>query len=243
MHFTLDIHCHTVLSGHAYSTVTENAEHAASIGLTHIGVSDHGPAMPGGPHLYNFVNLWILPEIIHGVRVLRGAECNIMDEQGALDLEAPVLAQMDFVIAAFHRGTMKMTNSETHTRTLIAAMENNRDMHILGHPFDCWFPSDMPAVLDCAARTGTIIELNNQSLNPEGYRFNGEAIFMDMLKICKEKKIPVIAASDAHHAKQVGNFARAKELIIAAGMPQELVLNTCADRLLAAIAHKRSIFQ
>ncbi|MCL2388696.1 MAG: PHP domain-containing protein, partial [Defluviitaleaceae bacterium] len=86
MRFVLDVHCHTVNSGHAYSTVSENAAHAAQIGMECIGISDHAPGMPGGAHIYHFSNLWSLPEIINGVRVFKGAECNIMNINGDLDL-------------------------------------------------------------------------------------------------------------------------------------------------------------
>ena len=45
--YKIDTHTHTVSSGHAYSTVTENAKYAASIGLEIIGMTDHAPKMPG----------------------------------------------------------------------------------------------------------------------------------------------------------------------------------------------------
>ena len=38
--YKIDTHTHTVSSGHAYSTVTENAKYAASIGLEIIGMTD-----------------------------------------------------------------------------------------------------------------------------------------------------------------------------------------------------------
>jgi len=240
--FVLDVHVHTVNSGHAYSTVSENAAHAAKIGLPFIGISDHAPAMPGGAHLYSFTNLWSLPDVIHGVRVLKGAECNILNTDGELDLTADLLAKMEFVIASFHRGTFTPADRDTHTRAAIAAMENNPDMHILGHPGDCFFEIDVEDVVETAARTRTIIEINNQSLNPGSYRFNGNGTVMKILKLCKKLGVPVLASSDAHFCTYVGGLERAKELILAAGLEEEQVLNTSAESFLAAIQRKKELF-
>ena len=52
MQFIADLHIHSIASGHAYSTVNENAKAAADRGLQLIALTDHGPKMPGGPHLY-----------------------------------------------------------------------------------------------------------------------------------------------------------------------------------------------
>jgi putative hydrolase len=242
LNFVLDVHIHTVLSGHAYSTISENAAYAAQIGMPFIGVSDHAPAMQGGAHLYNFSNLWSLPEIINGVRVFKGAECNILSIAGGIDLTADLLAKMDFVIASFHRGTFPPADRDTHTRAAIAAMQNNPDMHIFGHPGDCFFSIDEEAVVETAAKTRTIIEINNQSLNPDSYRYNGEKTAMKILQLCKKLAVPVLASSDAHFCTHVGRLERAKELICAAEIPEEQVLNTSAERFLAAIQRKREHF-
>jgi putative hydrolase len=239
MNYILDVHCHTVLSGHAYSTVSENAAHAAKIGLTHIGVSDHAPGMPGAAHLYAFSNLWSLPDEINGVRVLKGVECNIMTPAGELDLDPKLLAKMDFAIASFHRGTFPPKNKKIHTQALIHAMENNPDMHILGHPGCKFFDIDTEAVIAAAARTHTIIEINNQSLHPGSYRFHGDSKFLEILTLCKQHKVPVLASSDAHFCTMVGDLTLARAVIEKANMPEELILNTCAEKFLAAIKKKK----
>ena len=43
----LDVHTHTLASGHAYGTVRENALGAKEKGLVGLGISEHGPGMPG----------------------------------------------------------------------------------------------------------------------------------------------------------------------------------------------------
>ena len=56
MKLKIDLHSHTVSSGHAYSTLLENLRAAKEKGLEALAMTDHGPNMPGGPHLYHFYN-------------------------------------------------------------------------------------------------------------------------------------------------------------------------------------------
>lgn len=44
----LDLHTHTIASGHAYSTMQEMAARASEIGLKILGITEHGPSIPGG---------------------------------------------------------------------------------------------------------------------------------------------------------------------------------------------------
>ncbi len=49
----MDLHTHTMASGHGYSTLKENIDAAKEKGLKVLGLSEHGPAMPGGPHIFS----------------------------------------------------------------------------------------------------------------------------------------------------------------------------------------------
>ena len=51
----MDLHTHTLAAGHAYSTLLENIDAALAMGLQYLGMSEHGPTSPGGPH--NFSSL------------------------------------------------------------------------------------------------------------------------------------------------------------------------------------------
>ena len=43
----IDAHTHTVASGHAYSSLQEMAKAAAEKGLQVLGITEHGPSVPG----------------------------------------------------------------------------------------------------------------------------------------------------------------------------------------------------
>jgi len=53
MELLVDLCTHTVSSGYAYSTITENTLVASRRGLKLLGMTDHGPSMRGAPHLYH----------------------------------------------------------------------------------------------------------------------------------------------------------------------------------------------
>ena len=98
-----DIHTHTIASGHGTTdTVADMAREAASRGLSTLGISDHGPATIGAASLSYFRSLTNSPRTRFGIRLLYGAEANIL-EGGLLDIPDDVLKGLDFCIASMHR--------------------------------------------------------------------------------------------------------------------------------------------
>ena len=82
----IDAHTHTVASGHAYSSLQEMAKAAADKGLEVLGITEHGPKVPGTcPQLY-FKNMFVVPRKMYGIRLLMVCEMNILDCHGTLDL-------------------------------------------------------------------------------------------------------------------------------------------------------------
>ena len=94
MKIIADTHTHTIASTHAYATITEMTAEAAKLGLYAFAVTDHGIDMPGAPQLWYFHNLCAVPSTFMGVRVIKGAEANIAEFDGSLDLPEYTLAQL-----------------------------------------------------------------------------------------------------------------------------------------------------
>ena len=113
MKILADIHTHTTESGHAYSTVTENIKAASEKGLKLLATTDHTSGMPGGAHDFHFANLKSIPEEMYGVRLLKGAETNIVDYEGNLDVEDELLRGLDIVIASLHPPCIEFADKET----------------------------------------------------------------------------------------------------------------------------------
>ena len=116
-----DLHTHTIFSGHAYSTIGENAHEAAKKGLTAIGMTDHFGIIStemqnnGLPNVGPMMNKAALPKYIEGVRVLHGVEMDIADLKGKL-------AFTDFYPDFFgHKSEVSFGERLLSTRDLVIA--------------------------------------------------------------------------------------------------------------------------
>jgi len=238
MYLVADTHTHTIASGHAYSTLGDMARAAADKGLTAIAITDHGPAMPGGAHNFHFLNSRVWPETLYGVRVLKGAEVDIIDGNGKLDLPEDLLGQLDLNIASTHPPTyIGSVERADITRALLRVMETSA-IHVIGHPDDSRFPVDFSELARAAADTGTLLEVNNNSLRPDAFRENARDNCVEMLSQCEKYGAMVTVSSDAHIDKDVGNFVYALELLTETGFPEKLVATTSLEKLLNIIRQK-----
>lgn len=234
MKIEFDLHIHTISSGHAYSTLTENVQAAKEKGLKMTALTDHGPAMPGAGHPFHFYNLRILPEYIHGIRVLKGIEANIIDYKGSLDLEEPALKELELVIASLHQVCIEPGSRKEHTYALRAVMENPL-VHIIGHPGDSRYELDVPELVKASKETGVFLEINNASLLPTSFRTGGADNIRIILKECLRLDCPVVLGSDAHYSKAVGQLSSAAKLCSDIGFPDELIINYDSEKFLTSI--------
>lgn len=227
----IDMHTHTIVSGHAYSTIQENIEVACRNELRFLGVSDHAPAMPGGPHLYYFSNLRILPKRINGVRILKGSEVNIINFQGDIDLPERELSMIDYAIASLHPPCIECGDIHENTRAIINAMDIPK-VKIIGHPDDSRYPLDYKKIVAAAKEKNVLLEINNSSLSPTSFREGAYENLKTMLSECKEQRVMVIMGSDAHMSFDIGNFINSEKLMRELEFPTELIINYHEDRIM-----------
>ena len=227
MKFVADTHTHTIASGHAYSTVQEIAYSAAEKSLSIVAITDHGPKMKGASTSLHFWNLDILPREIYGVRIIKGAEANIINTEGELDLPEALLKRMEFVIASLHDLVIKPSSIEEHTNALVNVLKNPF-VDAIGHPGNPAFPIDVEIVIETAKKYNKLIEINNSSFT---MRKGSEDNCKHILLKCKEYGVRVICGSDAHFSYDVGRFDKVYKLMEETEMPEELVLNTCAQKI------------
>lgn len=237
MKIEVDTHAHTLVSGHAYNTIREMAKAASEKGLKGLALTEHAPEMPGSTNLFYFQNLKVVPRKMYGVRLLFGAELNILDEKGKVDLPQSVIRSLDLVIASIHilcfpEGRKK----EEVTGAYVGAMENPY-IDIIGHPDDGRFAVDYETLVKAAKRTGTLLEVNNSSLRPGGFRENTRENTIEMLKFCKEYKASVVLGTDSHVDATLADFAYAKDVLKEVDFPEELVANVTYERLMSVLKH------
>ena len=226
----LDLHTHTIASGHAYNTLREMAKAASDKGLSVLGITEHAPKMPGTCHSFYFHNLKTVPRELYGIRLLLGSEVNIMDFEGNIDLEERDLKGMDIIIASLHTPCIKPGSIKENTTAYLKVIENPY-VNIIGHPDDGRYPVDYRALVEGAKEKGKVLELNNHSLDPKCFRRDARENDLKMLELCKEYAVPVIMGSDAHFDTLIGEFSMARELLEEVDFPEELVLNRSVEAL------------
>lgn len=197
---------------------------AGKRGIKVLATTDHGPNMPGGPHIYHFHNLRALPKYIEGVRVLKGVEANIIDYDGNIDIPREVLEEMEFVIASFHQPCIKPMGIKETTRALVKCMENPL-IHTIGHPEDSKYPFELTEIVKLSKYTKTLLEVNNSSLLPTTFRDGTREGIVKILEECGKEDVPVVFGSDSHHTSLVGNFDMCNKLVTEIDFPKELIIN------------------
>ena len=224
MNNLIDLHTHSVLSRHAYSTVTENIEWAVSKGLKYYGISEHQYDDKGvGPHYYAFSNLRTIPHIYKGMHILKGVEYNILID-GSLDADKIKLNRVDYGIASIHSYVYEDQGIEINTQNYLKVLENER-VNILGHIDNGAVPCDFEKVIQRTKELHKLIELNNSSLQPWSSRTNAHDNMLEIIDLCIKYNQPVIINSDAHICYDVGNYELVDNLLNEKNFPNELVLN------------------
>lgn len=230
----LDVHTHTIASGHAYGTIREMAEAAAEKKLSILGISEHGPGVPGTCEPIYFSNLRMAPHHLYGVDLLYGCEINVL-KGGRLSL-TKYIDRLDYGIVGIHHQCYDNEGAEGNTKNLIGCM---KDPHIffVSHPDDNRMPLDYEALVDAALQYHVALELNNSSLvkmDRPGCVEN----YHTMLDLCRKNRCPIIVDSDAHDPFYVGRFTEAVALLNEIDFPADLILNTDTDRFLSFIGKK-----
>jgi putative hydrolase len=235
MKFVVDVHVHTVMCGHAYSTLQETASAAGDKGLEMIAITDHGPAMAGSPLPIYFANMSVFPCSIAGVKILRGVEANVVDGKGTVDLEDRVLESLDFVIAGLHDVVLPSEGVTANTDAMVGALANPL-VDAISHPCNPYFPIDVPEVVRAAKEYGKLLEINNNSFY---IRPGSHESAIRMAELCAEAGIPVICGSDCHVSFDVGNFENAFDILEKVNFPEELVLNASPEAFMAHLNKSR----
>jgi putative hydrolase len=225
----VDLHVHTISSGHAYSTVEECVRAASEKGLEAIAITDHGPAIPGSGNLYHFWNLKVLRRRWHGVLVLRSVEANILDTKGSLDLPDRVLESLDVVHAGLHPYTgYDGETVEENTAAILGALSHPL-VDVIAHPDNPNYPVDMERLTEAAAREGKALEVNNSSFVYT--RGGSEETCREMLGEIERQGGLVAVGSDAHVATFAGEFSHAVEILLETDIASHSVINYTIERL------------
>lgn len=226
-----DVHTHSIASGHhTTDTITEMAKHAASLGLSLLGISDHGPAMRGAAKSSYYRSLAGAPRKRFGIELLYGVELNILDRKGTLDLDSSILSSLDYAIASMHTQTIAPGTREENTNTFIEAMKNPY-VKIIGHCDDVNYPVDYDILTEAAKDYHVLLELNNSSLRPDGYRGNTKGNDETLIRNLAKHNLPILLSSDSHGCTYIGQMQEALALLEELHISKKQILNNDISRL------------
>ena len=160
-------HNHTTASD-GRATLRQMAEAAHDLGLQYLGISDHSKSSFQANGLDEKRLLAQIAEIrelnaeLDGLHLFAGCEVDILKD-GSLDFSDEILSQLDYAVASVHN-VFNLPEAEM-TKRIIRAIENPH-ITMLGHLTGRLllqrpaYAVDIPAIIEAAAATGTMIELN-----------------------------------------------------------------------------------
>ena len=227
--FVADVHTHSLLSGHAFGTVRELAFEAAARNLQILGVTEHGPGIPGTCDIILFRNFIDAPRNLYGVEMLYGSETNVLNT-GVVDLDRRHLDMLDYAIAGIHGLCYEDVGVVKNTDNVISCMKDPK-VKFISHPDADTYPMDYVALVQGAKEYGVALELNNSSLRKPRLRPGCVANYEKMLPLCMEYGVNIIVNTDAHDPSQVGDFTLARALLERLDFDESLILNNDADKL------------
>ncbi len=229
----VDLHTHTFFSQCGIHSHVELLERARSLGMQGVAITDHGPALQGrlsGPFFDR------LHDPVAGVRLLKGMECNLVGEDGAIDLPPQYLRHLDVVLLGIHYNTPTGLGSETYTARLLAALERNPAVDVLTHLNDPSFPVDFTAVARAALATGAAVELNNSKT---ALGRAPDALTRELVRAVKEVGCRLVVTSDTHALNELGSDAAVRPFLEGLEVPSERVVSRSAESVYAFIEERR----
>lgn len=228
---SLDVHTHTIMSGHAYSTIQEMVTAAQQKDLNILGITEHAPGIPGTCDPIYFRNLHVVPRQMGNLRLLLGAELNILDTHGTIDLDETIYPLLDLRIAGIHLLCWQGGTIEENTQGMVNAIRNPWTQ-VITHPGDGTAELLFEPIVLAAKEANTLLEINNSSLNPVRGKQKALSNNLEILRLCKRYEVPVILGSDAHFSASIADYGFVWPLLQETEFPDGLIMNYDADRFL-----------
>ena len=218
-------HNHTIASD-GKATLAEMAEAARQLGFEYLGIGDHSQSLTVANGLTpdrvkkQQAEINALNATLQGLHVFKGIECDILQD-GSMDFDDAVLATFDYVVASVH--SYFAQTKEEMTARIIRAIRNPH-VTMLGHATGRLllqrdgYQVDLEAVLQEAARHGTLIEINAQP----------SRLDLDWVH-CKRAKtlgIMLVINPDAHSTGELGLFRYGVDVARRGWLEKKDVFNT-----------------
>lgn len=192
-----DLHCHTKASD-GKAALEAMAQAAKERGYEYLAITEHSQRLTVARGLdakrlrEQIREIDKLNEKIDGIRLLKGIECDIL-EDGSLDLDDGVLGELDVVVCSIH--SKFDLEREKQTERVLRAMDNPH-FHILAHPSGRMLGQrephelDLERAMEAALDRGCYLELNSQ---PDRLDLNDTCC-----KLAKDMGLKLALSTDSH---------------------------------------------
>ncbi len=228
-----DLHSHTIYSQCGLHTILEMLNAAKDAGLKALAITDHGPALNGrqnGPFFDR------LNQPVPGIQLLKGVECNVIDESGTVDLSERYISLSDVLLVGLHGNLPDNWNRETSTGALISALEKQPWLDIVTHPLNFDFQVDFRALAGAAREMGRALEFNVSKIHLGRVSIDENREF---IRICKEEGCLVAVNTDSHAVGELGKTEAMEELMKLEDFPDDRVVNRTLESTLAWLEERR----
>lgn len=235
----IDLHIHTVHSGHAYGSIYDILEEAGRKKMDMIAITDHGPNLIGSAPASHFVMGARAPKEYKGVKVLWGCEANIINENGDIDITEEIIKKLDVILAQIHISTSyKDLGREKNTNAIINCFKKY-PIHIFSHPDVMACDYDFEKVCESACENNVLLELNISSFGKIKEGKSNLKRIKKIIEISRKHEKKIIINSDAHFLPEVGNDDILKKYWDGLNLSDDIIINNFPDELMAFLENKK----
>lgn len=237
----IDLHLHTVASGHAQSTILEYIEQAKKLNMDVIGISDHGPnnAETLTTEVY-FRTLDRIPDVVDGIRVLKGIEANVINENGDIDASDKLIKRLDFVMANIHENAGYLDQGkERNTETMIKLIKSGK-IKVITHLFATKaYDIDIEKVAEEACKNNVLLEINLSYLKGRKVQSFTIPNLKVMIDVVRKNGKKLILGTDAHNIWELGDDSSLAPIKEEIGLTDDIVINNYSEELFEFLGVER----
>ncbi len=230
---SIDLHTHSFFSACGIHTHLEILERGKRLGMEAIAITDHGPALQSRctSPFYDRLN-----KPLEGIRLLKGMECNLVNEEGEIDLPINRLPYLDVVLLGIHPNTPKGLGRGRYTEMLVKAVERNRTVDILTHLNDEAYPVEFETVVKAATERGIAIELNNSKTLLGRV---SDDVTRSLVETVDTLNGRLVVTSDMHAIEELGLDDSVRPFLEQQAFPKERIVSASSDQVWRFLEDRR----
>lgn len=236
-----DLHVHSIRSGCGLHSLLELVAIASSKGMRGFNLSDHGPALGRRIDFGVFTDLRRLPETVEWgearIRLWRGIEANLLNLAGDTDVLPKFVHRFDIISLGLHAcfELAGLRDEARNTEALINAFARGL-VDLATHPCIKPHPVDIDAVVEAAAETGVMLEINNTNLRLDKTDVRK---LERMITKALDRGALLVENSDGHVYTEIGENEQVETLLSRMGLDANAILLNRNDHALDAYIAKR----